>query len=101
MLSTEEESKLAWFGHRLESWDAMRNLSVPFAQRREKLVGDLEKELKARTFPDDSDEDLGLLREDINIARFLGENDETLVREICDERTDYYRAWRKVLLKKK
>ncbi|MEK7134091.1 MAG: hypothetical protein AAB804_03400 [Patescibacteria group bacterium] len=98
-LEPEDESQLAWYGHRMEQWEAMKNKIVPLEERRQKMIADTERELQALTEKDEDgiNPEQDMLIMDLDHLDAL-EGDEETITDICDDKIAYYKKARHITL---
>ena len=101
-LDSHDESALASIGHRIESWQRMKDSSIPFEERKEKMLRDLRTERETlrrdNSVKSDISMQVGMLEEDIDQVMNLVGNDEEIA-ERCDPIIEYYIEVRRQLLR--
>lgn len=94
-LDSKTESSLAFLGHRIESWEALKDAADPLSVRAEKAREEIDKEVSALTENGFSrgDAEIAFLSQDFALL-LSAPSDEAEFTRLCNERMELYRGLR-------
>ena|GEM_PF-6865098 len=108
-LDPVDEEALAVIGHRIERWDILRDVAVPFEERRQRVNNDIREEIEQlikkeeAAVVDEEEENLAHEQQELILeTKDLWElqNNTEQIEEFCRERIQFWSEVKRELLKR-